>query len=296
MVTAIGLLIIIVVVILYLNGGITFLSASQSGVETQLNLRQLWEGAEYSRLANSADSILVDDPLNANALFYGGISHFYTALAISSRQEQLSRLNISIEYLRKLLILSNPPQLPKVYYILAQAYYHKGDFYYDLSINYMTQAINLGYIGEQSYEYLGAAHAKLGNYQESLGYFRNALADGNHSSELLTALAETYYIIEDYTRALESAKMLEEIAYDDSARQRVELLYAKIYIGDRQYDTAEQILTRFLDIHPQSAEGHYQLGELYNAINMPDKARFEWRTAFRLDPSHVEALQSLRSQ
>ena len=286
----------IVSLFLYLNGTLTFLSIRRNGVAEQLDIRKLWNAGDYITLTEFADNTLTENPLNTNALFYGGIAHFYIALATPSRQEQLNSLNLSIEYLRKILILSHPPQLAKIYYVLAQAYYHKGEFYYDVSVDYMQQSIRAGYVGEQSYEYLGAAHAKLSNYQESLDSFQVALSQGNRSNELLIAIAETHYLVEDYDSALETVTQLKNNEQSDSVQQQADLLFAKIYIADQQYDRAERILLDFLEKHPKSAEGHFLLGEYYNAVNILDRARFQWRTAFRLDPDHVEALQSLRAQ
>ena len=49
-----------------------------------------------------------------------------------------------------------------------------------------------------------------------------------------------------------------------------------------------------LEENPRSADAHFYLGELFQERGETERARFEWREAFRIDPNHLEAIQRLQ--
>ncbi len=258
-------------------------------------LVSLWNESRYEEVLTMAESILEEDPLDAEALTFGGFAHFYIGVELVQRADQLAHLDRSIEMLRKAMHVPRAPLRGERDYVLAKAYYHKGEEYVDLSIRYMTESLEEGYDAPDSRTYLGLSHARLGEYEESAAWYERAIehAPPDAVDTVRIKAAETYVELGDYGSA--RARLEEAIAsLDDEflvlmARNQL----ASVLILDDRLDRAEEVLDDTIERYPESADAYYYLGIVYDRTDRAVGARDLWRTAREIDPNHTKALQRL---
>ncbi len=253
---------------------------------------QLWQEGNYKQLAEQCDQKLAEVPFDPHALVYAGFSYFYLAVGQFTMEEKIPLLNKSIIYLRKVLLLHPVPLGSKVDYILGKAYYNKGRYYLDLSIEYLKKSIDAGFIQDDSYKYLGMAYGELGMYKNAIGYFLKALAV-KPDDMLYLVLGQTYYKMEDSSTSERYLKDALENTHDFSIEQKSRFLLGKIYLDKNELIKAEKQYNKILEKNQNSADAHYYLGEIYSKLNKKVKARAEWRKALEIDPSHYGALLRL---
>lgn len=68
---------------------------------------------------------------------------------------------------------------------------------------------------------------------------------------------------------------------------------AQFYILNSKYSKAIEILNKLLKKNKNNPELHYQLGLCYEALNMQDEAKREFRRAIELEPDSSEAKRHL---
>ncbi len=255
---------------------------------TKITLNDLWQEKNYGQINTQASEILANRPLDESALVYNGFAYFYESVAQSSLEKRIPLLDKAIINLRKALLTKPNSLTPSIYYVLGKSYYFKGKFYLDLAIKYLNKAVEDGYSGSDTYEYLGLAYSDLGEYDKSAALFHKAIAQ-RPSGLLLFILAQTYYkagnnkSAEEYLlRSVNAAQGTKDTTVDEQAR----FLLGKIYTDQKAYLKAEDQYKQILDINPRSADAHYYLGDIYSLMNDNVKARAEWRDALRIDPQH----------
>lgn len=124
-----------------------------------------------------------------------------------TREQQLEHLNRSVTLLRKANHVDRAPLERERNYILAKAYYHKGETFMDQAVRYMHRSIEQGYEAADSQSYLGLAYASLGDFEESVSWFAKAIesAEQHGASDDANAIrikaAESYSAMEDYDSA-----------------------------------------------------------------------------------------------
>ena len=258
----------------------------------QKTYEQLWQESNYKQLAERCEEKIVRFPLDPKALVYAGFSYFYLAVGQFTMEEKIPLLNKSIIYLRKVLLLPSVPLQRKVEYILGKAYYNKGRYYLDLSIEYLKKSIDAGFLQEDSYKYLGMAYGELGMYKKATTYFLKALAE-KPDDMLYLVLGQTYYKMEDEVTS--EKYLLEALSstHDFSIEQKSRFLLGKIYLDKNELTKALDQYNNILEKNRNSADAHYYLGEIYSKLNKKVKARAEWRKALEIDPSHYGALLRL---
>ncbi len=298
-VLTVGAVITASVVGLFFLGQFDFINIDINGVRREVRYQKLWEESNYQELVRFAEETLAEHPLDGNSLFYAGLGHFYISNASVEIQEQQRHLQEAIINLRQVLILEHAPQRDIVNYTLGRAYFHKGQFYYELAIEYILAAIDAGFVDPQAYQYLGGAYAKIGDNEKSIRYLESAL-ESFSTPDLKMALAELYILNQRYGDANNIINELyTQIAADDSdARtvQRVTLLKINLEIESGRYDVAKSLLEDFVDQYPNNAEGYYLFGVLYERDQQPEQARYQWRTAVRVNPHHSASLVKLQSE
>ncbi len=261
-------------------------------VKVQKTYEQLWNEGSYTQLAEKCEKKLSQDPLDPKALVYGGFSYFYLAIGQFTMEEKIPLLNKSIIYLRKVLLLKPIPLENKVQYILGKAYYNKGRYYLDLSIEYLKDSINAGFIQDDSFKYLGLAYGELGMYKKAVYYFLKALSN-KPDDMLYLVLGQTYYKMENMSTSEKYLLDALESTHDFSIEQKCRFLLGKIYLDENKFDKALKQYNKILEKNRNSADAHYYLGEIYSKLNKKVKARAEWRKALEIDPSHYGALLRL---
>ena len=252
------------------------------------SLLVLWEKKRYDEIINLCEEALKKKPLDYQALSFLGFSYFYKGVAQFTLEEKIPMLDKAIIYLRKADMLGKEQIPGGIKYILGKAYFHKGKYYTDLSIEYIEKSIKSGYIAEDSYEYLGLAYLNLEEYQKGIEAFLLA-AERNPSDTLYLVLGQTYYKINDLEKSEEYLIWTLNSTKDIILEQKSRMLLGKIYQETNKHIKAEEQYKKVLEINPKSADAYYFLGEIYETLQDRTRARFSWRKALEIDPYHYGA-------
>ena len=265
-----------------------------NGTEISLHeeLSIMWEQLDYEGINRICEPVLLNTPLNKEALIYNGFSYFYRGVAKFTLEDKIPLFNSAIENLRIADIDGDYKLKASVHYILAKTYYHKGRYYADLAVKFMLSAIDLGFTGEDSYEYLGLSYSELGEYEKSVTYFEKAL-DQNPSDTLYLVLGQTYFTMEEFSKAEETLMRCINASDDFGIQQKARFLLGRIYFDRGEYLKSEAQYREILFKNEQSADSHFYLGSIYAELNDNIKARAEWRKALEIDPTHHGARQKL---
>ena len=198
----------------------------------------------------------------------------------------------AIVSLRRAKLNDHLPLEGEINYILGKAYFHKGGAFSDLSVRYLEESIQKGYLGADTYEYLGLGYTNLADLENALKYFQKAL-ESNSSDLLLLTIAQTYYQLGDKPKAEEYLMRSINKSQDPSVEQRARYLLGDLYFQNKEYLKAEEQFQKVLVLNTQHADANYYLGEIYAALGDQVKARAFWRKAVRINPKHYGALKRL---
>jgi tetratricopeptide (TPR) repeat protein len=251
-------------------------------------LAALWQDRLYDELIARADAVLKSEPLEPAALAYRGFAYFYKAVSEGNLEERIPYLDESIESLRRLKLARVNPWPLETDYVLGKAYYHKGKYYYDLSLHYLERALGGGFQAGDIYDYLGLAATQLERTEEGLAYFQKAL-QVNPTDLLLLMIGQSYHELGRLAEAEEYLLRALNKTEDPAIEAKCRFLLAQMYFDRKEYFKAETEYLAVLARDPDSAEAHFYLGEIYAGLNDRVKARAEWRKTLLIDPSHYGA-------
>ena len=248
----------------------------------------LWDEQRYEEINQICEELLKENPLHIQALLYNGFSYFYRGVNQFSFEEKIAFFDKTIANLRKAVVLEIGEMRGRSLYVLGKAYYYKGKFYADLTIEYLEEAEFYGYVGEDSYEYLGLAYTALGNYRRSAESFLKAVAQAPTDTRYL-ALAQAYFNQGLIDRSEEYLQRTLNKTEDLAVEEKTRFLLAKIYFETAQFAKSEDQYRRILEKDPNSADAYFFLGEIYLKYNKETEARYYWRQAHKIDASHYGA-------
>jgi tetratricopeptide (TPR) repeat protein len=251
-------------------------------------LSELWQNRLYDEVISRCDEQLESAPLDPALLAYRGFAYFYKGVSEVTLEDRIPYLDESIVSLRRAKLSSNSNWSAEVNYILGKAYYHKGKYYYDLTLRYLQAALSAGYQPEDIYDYLGLAATQLDRLEEGLEYFQRAL-EINPTDLLLLTIGQTYFQAERKQEAEEYLLRSINKTEDAAVEVRARFLLGQMYFEREDYFKAEDQYLEILTLNPNSSDAYYYLGEIYSNMNDPVKARANWRKALVLDPSHYGA-------
>lgn len=281
-IVAAGLLVVALVVIGFGKIGSLFAQDPSS------SYYQMWDNRDYAGIVDLSEQVLEKDSLHPTSLIFRGLALFYEAVTQFSLEDKLPLLDESIVNLRKALLFSKNALTPRIYYILGKAYYLKGKYYADLTIDYLQRSLDAGFEGEDAYQYLGFAYSELGQYEKSIEYFEQAVSE-NPTDALLNALGMSYYRLGQYGKAEEYLLRTLNRTDDNAMLLNTWELLGLIYRDTNKLLKAEEIYGKILEKNPRSADAHYYLGEVYESMGDEIRARYEWKEALRIDPTHYGA-------
>ncbi|MDR1626118.1 MAG: tetratricopeptide repeat protein [Spirochaetia bacterium] len=296
----IGTFFLIALVAGAVGGGAWFLSRRQTdlsslGVSARQRLLALWQAKDYQEIIRVTENELRLNPMDADCLVFNGFAHFYAGVNLMAAEEKLLHIDAAIRSLRRVRLHEAPPLAGEVDYVLGKAYYQKGEYYADLSVQCMVSSIDKNFLGQDSYEYLGFAYNTLGEYGRSIEFLLKA-SQTNPSDLLYLALAQTYYQTGDRAAAEEYLDRAINKSSDAALIQKARSILGDIYLQDREYLKAEAQYLKIIETNPQSADANFFLGEIYFSMGDPIKARASWRRAIRIDPNHFGAKTRLYSR
>ncbi|MDR1179373.1 MAG: tetratricopeptide repeat protein [Spirochaetales bacterium] len=265
------------------------------GISARQRLLSLWDAKDYQEIIRVTEEELARNPMDADCLVFHGFAHFYTGVNQMATEEKLAHIDAAIRSLRRVRLYQTPPLAGELDYVLGKAYYQKGEYYADLSVQYMVSSVDKKFLGQDSYEYLGFAYNTLGEYDRSIEFLLRA-SETNPSDLLYLALAQTYYQTGDRAASEEYLDRAINKSSDTALIQKARATLGDIYLQDREYLKAEAQYLKIIEINPQNADANFYLGEIYFNMGDPIKARASWRRALRIDPNHFGAKTRLYSR
>jgi tetratricopeptide (TPR) repeat protein len=245
----------------------------------------LWNNGQYSDIIEKSEGIMAKNPLNSEALLFYGLAHYYKAYFEKALEDKIPLLDTAIIAIRRAKLSTDIPYPLEADYILGQAYYYKGKFFYDQSVKYIERLVEGGYTGGEAYEYLGLAYGGLGNTQKELESFLKAAQD-NPSDQILLSTGLAYLKLNEAEQAEDYLLRALNKTTDNNIEKESRLRLAEIYIDRGEYLKAEEQYQIVTKVDPRSAEAHFQLGELYMKMNDSVRARAFWRKTLGIDPDH----------
>jgi len=264
------------------------LRINNSANNERRELIRVWSEGEYERAYEISNSLLNEKPTDYFLLTINGFSAYQLGISQINNHNMLFFINECIFSLRKALIHNKRDA--QIYYVLGKAYWYKGAQYADLAVKYLEIANNMSYIAADIPEYLGLAYAAYGDYRNSIDAFSRALIPGlTPSHNLLLPIARSYIAMEEYPMAISYLQHCIATSLDSSSVIVSRFMLAEIHRTLNDYEKAEKEYLSILEEAGESAEVHFQLGELYNLQGDTTRARSQWRTAFRQDPLHARA-------
>jgi tetratricopeptide (TPR) repeat protein len=231
---------------------------------------------------------LKNNPLSLKALLYHGFGSFYRALYESSFEARLPYIDQSIVSERRALLLAGPGLRPQLSYMLGRAYYYKRNYYYDLAVRYLEQALKLGYKKADAYEYLVLMYDEWGNTEKSIGYLEQAYEE-RKSDLYLYYLAKCYKKV---NRTAEAGELLNRViagSQDAELLKECKFLLGEILFDEANYAQAERLYRDILKTDENSAEAHFRLALILEKLGDYAQYRYELRLTLEKDPGHSGA-------
>jgi tetratricopeptide (TPR) repeat protein len=285
-------------VFLFVTGGFLLFSGNKKGsVSDTKELVRFWKDGSYREAFDLSEKELEKKPMDFFLLMVHGFSSYQIALAQINTFDMLSYIERAIWALRKAQLTRQGENDPRIKYVLGQAYFYKGPAFADLCIKYLQEALLASYQAEDIPQFLGLAYASIHDYRSSIEAFSQALKAGEEaggvSDILLLAIARSYLELKEPETAKPYIIRAVEISRDFVTISTARLMLAGILTGSGDFSGAEAQITAVISEGGNSAEAHFELGELYNAMDNPArdyyKARAEWRRAAVLDPNFAPA-------
>lgn len=302
------LIIIICIVILGLFVFLLFLfnqgeETNISEVEEVRSLIDLWNDGLYQEVISVSEQLLLGNPIDSDTLMYSGFSYYSLAYYENSLEEKINLVNKAIIDIRKSKLSHTLAYQAETDYILGKAYIEKeviiendrrkyiGKFYPDLAIQYLEKSIENGYIGKDTYEYLGLAYDAIGNSEMVIRSFTNAY-EMNNLDRYILAIGKAYLKMEDFDNA--ETFLLKTLSESETLETEKECRFAlsEIYLYRSDFEKTMEQFNAIIEIDPYSAEAHYQLGEAITLLYGSDgyvRARAEYLKTLRIDPNHYGA-------
>jgi len=248
------------------------------------DVTELWNLGLYDEVISLCEKKTEANPLDQESLIFYGFAQYYKAFHEKALEIKIPLLDGAIATLRRARLAKNF-QSNQVDYILGQAYFHKGKFYFDLTIKYIEKSIEEGYIGRDSYEYLGLAYGGIDNTEKELEYFLKA-SEESETDLLLLSVGKAYNKLKDFDPAEDYLLRSLNKTSDPDIEKECRFKLADIYTQKNDLLKAEEQLKAIIQLDPNSAVAHFQLGEVY--LKMVDyvRARAEWRKTLTIDPNH----------
>ena len=251
-----------------------------------------WENKDYAGVYTKTAQILEKRPMDGTALALHGFAAYYLFAEQTDLSVGADYLTAAVVHLRRALYLTKDKDIPKIAYVLGKAYYQQGYYYADLAVKYLDEAYTGGIEASDLSEFRGMAASLLGDTDKAIEAFTQALA-ATPSDFVLYAVAENYKKKGDIQNAklylFETIKKTGNAVLELRCRNQLGLLFLEEHKPDEALEQFKLVLEK--DVN--SADAHYGIGLIHEMQGDMIKARYEWRTAIRLNPIHTEARTKL---
>ncbi|GEM_PF-677943 len=261
-------------------------------VQRTVSISDLWEEGRYGEVSSIAEEILLEHPMNRDALLFAGYSKFYLAISRLSAEERNSDIDDAIKYMRLLLARGGTPHPERVTYLLGKAYLLKGTYWADQAIYYLKASLDAGYLAEDSYEFMGRAYSQLEEPEKALSWFQKA-AESHPTDRLLLTLGEEAFKLGHYDDAADYYRQSIKSTRDESLKKRGLSQLGQLYYDVGNYSMARGVLESLVSMEPGNQNYQFLLGETYHELGYEKEARNVWHAVTRINPKHVGALHRL---
>ncbi len=257
-----------------------------------------WKNNDIEKVYEVSGKILQDDVFQKTALTFRGYSAFKLAMSnIASLNEAQEYLDEAINKLRIAIQISEGKAQGQTYYVLGLSYFYRdklSSYYYyaDLAIKYLLEAREKDYRSDDISELLGLCYAELGDSENSIQSFSEALLV-HENDTLLYNLAKEYYGISELSVAKQYLARILVSSSNDEIILNCRNILGQIYLEEEDYDSAKKEFETILEKNANFADAHYGLGIIYEKQGDAPKARAEWRKCLKLQVKHAGALQKL---
>ena len=250
------------------------------------------EDGNYNLVIHEGLPFLEKRPLNDKLLRYIGEAYYFVSDGLSG-EEQKKALFKSIQYIRKGLVLTElTTALRNSYYILGMAYFKLGFDYYELAAEYLRKAQENGFKNKNLYRIIGYCYYRLGIYKEAIDFLK--VARKNSSDDLVRLyLALALKENEQYNSAYQELNSLISETADESIKKEALMALSWIEYDEERLDEAMSTVEKVLQIDNNNADAYYLLGNIYERKGDLISARKQWRTALKINPKHIGAIDKL---
>jgi tetratricopeptide (TPR) repeat protein len=187
------------------------------------------------------------------------------------------------------------PLLPsQVNGFMAQAYFNKAIAAYQNDKDYKKAFMHT----EQTLYFLPGDTSILMNagvffapaaqeYDKSIQYINEYIQKGGKSQDAYIILFDNYFSKKkDNAKALEVLKVAKEKFPANSDFAKYEL---NIYLTDKKYDVAKELVEKQVKENPTDKESYYLLGQLQDELKQNDLALASYNKALEIDPKYFDA-------
>ncbi len=288
------ILAILAVVVFYiaLEHGSDLFRERTKNVQRTVSISDLWEDGRYGEVSSIAEDILLEHPMDRDALLFAGYSKYFLAISRLSAEERSSDLDDSIKHMRLLLARGGTPHPERVNYLLGKAYLLKGTYWADQAIYYLKTSLDAGYLAEDSYEFLGRAYSQLEEPVQALSWYQKA-AESHPTDRLLLTLGEEAFNLGRYDEAADYYRQSIKSTRDESLKKRGLSQLGQLYYDVGNYSMARGVLESLVSMEPGNQNYQFLLGETYHELGYEKEARSVWHAVTRINPKHVGALHRL---
>lgn len=290
------------VVVLTLIVSFVIVKCTENKGVTIKQIERLWDSNpnksfdDYQQIYDLTKEYLVNDTFNNKVLTYHAYSCFYLAVSQTDSSIASTFYDEAISNMRIALYDAKNSLKPQLYYMLGKTYYYKNTissyYYADLAIKYLQLAQENGYKADDIPLFLGMCFAELGDYQNSISTFSEALRI-RESDVVLFSIAEQYYKAGQLPSAKQYLFRIQQNSEQEDFIERSSILLGNIYTAEGKYQDALEEFQTILKKNKNSADAYYGIGVIYEKQGDLVRARSEWRKAIKIQVNHPGAAAKL---
>ncbi|MEN6492185.1 MAG: tetratricopeptide repeat protein [Rectinema sp.] len=286
-------LLLIIVSVSFLGVYLIIHNQNSKNILSRAELATLWNSGNIEKTLTESRKATESFPFDEYYLSIKGISSYYWALNAQDEESRQQLFEESVVSLRKALAVGVPAKMrAQIYYVLAKAYYQKGDPWFDMAERYFLLAKDNGSKEQDIPQYLAIVYAGKKDYARAADWFELALKN-DASDPLLLSAAITYNNINQKEKSRDLLLRLEASASDAKIRLKAKLLLAQDSFDAGDISAALQGYQEVLKEDPLNVDAWYGLGLVYSKKNDQLGARAAFRKVVQIDPNHADARRRL---
>lgn len=266
---------------------------NSKNIVSRSELATLWNSGNIEKTLTESRKATESFPFDEYYLSIKGISSYYWALNAQDEESRQQLFEESVVSLRKALAVGVPAKMKaQIYYVLAKAYYQKGNPWFDMAERYFLLAKDNGSREQDIPQYLAIVYAGKKDYARAADWFELALKNDT-SEPLLLSAAITYHNINQKEKSRDLLSRLEASASDAKIRLKATLFLAQDNFDSGDISAALQRYQEVLKEDPLNVDAWYGLGLVYSRKNDQLGARAAFRKVVQIDPNHADARRRL---